>query len=90
MPTPEQTDALYDVLGAARALMAAQLRHERANIRALAAIAVDPDIAGAKATDVAAALELDFEDALQRLRDALFQTRALLLREPPARGEQEG
>jgi hypothetical protein len=79
VPSPEQTDALYDVLGAARALMAAQLRMERAHISALATIAVEPDEASAKATDSAAALALEFEDALQRLRDTLFETRALLL-----------
>jgi hypothetical protein len=68
MPTPEQTDALYDVLGVARRFLAAELRLERAaHLRGLAA--VEP-------------LRFDRNDALQRLRDTLFESRGVLLREP--------
>jgi hypothetical protein len=60
VPSPEQTDALYDVLGVARRFLAAELRLEHAG----------PD---------REALRLDRNEALQRLRDTLAETRPLLL-----------
>jgi hypothetical protein len=65
MPTPERTDALYDVLGVARRFLAAELRLERA-------------VEGREA------LRLDRNEALQRLRDTLTETRPALLGAPRA------
>lgn len=63
MPTPEQADALYDVLGRTRALLAAELRLERAALR----------------REAVGALTHDRNNALQALRDELRETRPLLL-----------
>lgn len=65
--TRPRTDALYDVLGVARRFLARELLVERAR--------------GANAYPEG--LEFDRNDALQRLRDTLFETRGALLRTYP-------
>jgi hypothetical protein len=62
--TRPRTDALYDALGAARAFLAVFLREERGE---RAFVRGTPDSV------------LEVSDAMQRLRDTLFETRGALL-----------